>query len=90
MTLGQYLREKRKAKNIGLREMARRTRYDNSTLSKYENDRLRPPVSVLTAYVRYLKLDQRESDEMFALAELLPPDVTPLKIFQAGILEHLR
>jgi cytoskeleton protein RodZ len=65
-TLGSYLKNQRESKKISLREVAKNTRVREHILKAIEEDRyeLLPPYTYvkgfLSAYARYLKLDESE------------------------------
>lgn len=65
VSLGEYLRESRVAKDLGLREVARKLDLAPSYLSDIENDRRVPSEDVLKELAKVLGL---EFDHLMALA----------------------
>lgn len=58
MTLGRYVKESRKRLGISQRELSRRTKIDNNTISKIENDtRMKPNILILMKIGIELSLD---------------------------------
>lgn len=74
-TLGEHLREKRQARGLGLREMARRIEYTPSYLSKVERDKEKPSEELLVLLARHLG---ESSDELLLLAGRVPSDIARL------------
>lgn len=74
--LGKFIREKRTAAGLGLRELARRIDKSAPFVTQLELDDDPPPASeeTLQAIARELKLNP---DELFALANKLPRDLAP-------------
>jgi transcriptional regulator with XRE-family HTH domain len=56
-SFGESIREARVAKNIGLRELAKKLTISPSYLSDIENDRRNPAEQVLSELARHLDLD---------------------------------
>jgi transcriptional regulator with XRE-family HTH domain len=74
MTFGQRLRELRKAKSLNQKELADKVGIDFTYLSKLENDRMSPPrEKTILAIAKVLDAD---SDELLALANKIPSDLT--------------
>lgn len=87
VTIGEYLRERRTAKTIGLRQMARRIEKSPTYLSRIERGECEPGVPVLLGYAKQLGMD---SDLLLLRAGRLPPDVLPILVKQPELLERIR
>lgn len=74
--LGKFIREKRTAAGLGLRELARRIEKSAPFLTQLELADDPPPASgdTLVAIATALRID---ADELFALANKLPRDLAP-------------
>jgi len=75
-TFGEFLRSERKAKEIGLREMARKIGASPSYLSKIERGEFPPPSEDLIATMA--KLIKRDPNEMMARANRVPSELTDI------------
>jgi transcriptional regulator with XRE-family HTH domain len=73
---GKFVRQKREAKQIGLREMARMIRVSPTYLSKIERDEFPPPAEdKIKAIADILNLD---ADNLLRLADKVPSDLTEI------------
>jgi PAS domain S-box-containing protein len=74
MTVGQRLRELRKAKGISQRELANKVGTNFTYLSKLETGAIpRPGEKIILALAKVLDADP---DELFGLTRKIPPDIT--------------
>jgi len=75
-TFGEFIRSERMAKEIGLREMARKIGASPSYLSKIERGEFSPPSEdKITTIAKLIGCDP---DEMMALADRIPSELTDI------------
>ena len=73
---GAFIRREREAREIGLREMAKKIKVSPTYLSKVERDEFTPPTEEkVRAIAHILHLD---SDELLALAGRMPTDLVEI------------
>lgn len=87
MPLGEYLRERREAKKIGLREMARRVKLSPSYLSKVEHNDRQPRFETVVALAHRLGED---ADAILLIAGYVPADVLEMLQRDPGLLGLIR
>jgi len=75
-TFGEFIRSERMAKEIGLREMARKIGASPSYLSKIERGEFPPPSENLITTIA--KLLERDLDEIMARANRVPSELTDI------------
>ena len=75
-TFGAFVRQKREAKNIGLREMAKKIGVSPTYLSKVERDEFAPPAEdKVKAIAQIIEWD---ADELLALANRISSDLSDI------------
>ena len=87
LSLGEYLREKREERGIGLREMARRVKYTPSYLCDLERDLRRPSPECARRLAHTLKCD---ADYILLLSGQVPDDVAGILRDHPDELRRLR
>ena len=87
--LGNFIRQKRTAAGIGLRELARLIGRSAPFLTQLELDRDPPPASeeTLVAIARALREDP---DELFARANKLPKDLAPESAVEVALYRKMK
>jgi len=89
MTFGQRLRELRKARGMTQSTLANNTAISHTYVSKIENGRMPPPGhKVILALAKALGANQDETDELFGLANKIPPEL--LSHVNTGMIKMLR
>jgi HTH-type transcriptional regulator, competence development regulator len=73
---GAFIRREREAKEIGLREMAKKIGVSPTYLSKIERDEFAPPTEEKVRAIA--KIIECDSDELLGLAGRLPSDLTEI------------
>lgn len=86
-TLGEYLRERRTQRGIGLREMAKRIRYTPSYLSKVERGEEEPGEALIILLAKHLG---ESSDTLLLMAGRVPPDIRLIIQSKPEVLEIIR
>jgi transcriptional regulator with XRE-family HTH domain len=87
--LGKFIRAKREAANLGLRELSRRIKKSPSFVSQLELDKDPPPASedTLRTIAQVLKIDP---DQLFALANLLPFKLKPETTLELALYRRVK
>jgi HTH-type transcriptional regulator, competence development regulator len=75
-SFGALVRQEREAKEIGLREMAKKIGVSPTYLSKVERDEFRPPVEDKVRKIA--EIIGRDADELLALAGRVASDLTDI------------
>lgn len=76
LKFGAFVRRERKAREIGLREMARKIGVSPTYLSKVERDEFTPPIEdKVRAIAQIIECDP---DELLALAGRMPSDLAEI------------
>jgi len=89
MTFGQRLRELRKASGMTQRELSQETGISFAYVSKLETGAMLPPRhNIILALAKVLGADDAETDELFGLAQKMPPDL--LKHVDTEMIKVLR
>jgi len=76
ITFGQKLRQIRKEKHLNQTEMAKILEWDFTYLSRLENNVNPPSMETVNNVVNKLNIELPLSDELYALAHKLPPDIS--------------
>ena len=87
--LGTFIRQKRKAAGIGLRELARQIGKSAPFLTQLELDDDPPPASEETLFA-IAKVLGENSDEFFARANKLPKALAPESAIEVALYRRLK
>jgi transcriptional regulator with XRE-family HTH domain len=92
MTFGYKLKSLRGARVVSQGALAEALEVDQAYLSRVENDMngCLPSIPTIQKIVKALNLSQSESDELYLLANKLPPDVETMLITKPHLLNKLR
>jgi transcriptional regulator with XRE-family HTH domain len=76
LKFGAFVRREREAREIGLREMAKRIGVSPTYLSKVERDEFTPPTEDKVRAIA--RIIERDPDELLALAGRMPSDLADI------------
>ena len=76
MKFGEFVRERRAAKNIGLRQMSKMIRVSPTYLSKVERDEFPPPAEDKVKAIS--KIIECDEDDLLARANRLSSDISEI------------